>query len=120
MTYGLLSVTVTLRRPAKWPGYLRHLCCRGAVMDLGPMRKSYRGDQEVLPLPLGHGKGVSSNYLPKGWRSILKATGFRGHPVERREFQRQPLGRAKGETQINVTHRPLDFRAHLCWNPALF
>lgn len=48
MTCGLLSVTVTFRRPAKWPGYFRHLCCRGAVMDLGPMRKSYRGDREAF------------------------------------------------------------------------
>uniref|UniRef100_A0A8C6RPX2 Pyridoxine 5'-phosphate oxidase n=1 Tax=Nannospalax galili TaxID=1026970 RepID=A0A8C6RPX2_NANGA len=48
MTCGLLGVTVTFRRPAKWSGYLRHLCGRGAVMDLGPMRKSYRGDQEAF------------------------------------------------------------------------
>uniref|UniRef100_A0A8C8W878 Pyridoxine 5'-phosphate oxidase n=1 Tax=Peromyscus maniculatus bairdii TaxID=230844 RepID=A0A8C8W878_PERMB len=47
MTCGLLSVTVTFRRPSKWPGYLRHLCW-SAVMDLGPMRKSYRGDREAF------------------------------------------------------------------------
>jgi hypothetical protein len=47
MTYGLLGVAVTFGRPAKWPRYLRHLCGRGAVMDLGPMRKNYRGDREV-------------------------------------------------------------------------
>uniref|UniRef100_A0A8C2MP09 Pyridoxine 5'-phosphate oxidase n=1 Tax=Cricetulus griseus TaxID=10029 RepID=A0A8C2MP09_CRIGR len=48
MTCALLSVTATFGRPSKWPGYLRHLCCRGAVMDLGPMRKSYRGDREAF------------------------------------------------------------------------
>ncbi|XP_047400328.1 pyridoxine-5'-phosphate oxidase isoform X2 [Sciurus carolinensis] len=48
MTCGLRGVTVTFGRPAKWPGYLRHLCSRGAVMDLGPMRKSYRGDREAF------------------------------------------------------------------------
>ncbi|KAM4823217.1 pyridoxine-5'-phosphate oxidase isoform X2 [Urocitellus parryii] len=48
MTCGLRGVTVTFGRPAKWPGYLRHLCSRGAAMDLGPMRKSYRGDRETF------------------------------------------------------------------------
>uniref|UniRef100_A0A8D2DE63 Pyridoxine-5'-phosphate oxidase n=1 Tax=Sciurus vulgaris TaxID=55149 RepID=A0A8D2DE63_SCIVU len=48
MTCGLRGVTVTFGRPAKWSGYLRHLCSRGAVMDLGPMRKSYRGDREAF------------------------------------------------------------------------
>nr|XP_020010832.1 pyridoxine-5'-phosphate oxidase isoform X2 [Castor canadensis] len=48
MTYGLLGVAVTFGRPAKWPRYLRHLCGRGAVMDLGPMRKNYRGDREAF------------------------------------------------------------------------
>ncbi|XP_071459601.1 pyridoxine-5'-phosphate oxidase isoform X2 [Marmota flaviventris] len=48
MTCGLRGVTVTFGRPAKWPGYLRHLCIRGAAMDLGPMRKSYRGDREAF------------------------------------------------------------------------
>lgn len=47
MTCGLRGVTVTFGRPAEWPLYLRYLCGRGAVMDLGPMRKSYRGDREV-------------------------------------------------------------------------
>ncbi|XP_074176698.1 pyridoxine-5'-phosphate oxidase isoform X2 [Rhinolophus sinicus] len=48
MTCGLRGVTVTFWRPAEWPHYLRHLCGRGAVMDLGPMRKSYRGDREAF------------------------------------------------------------------------
>uniref|UniRef100_A0A671GCQ9 Pyridoxine-5'-phosphate oxidase n=1 Tax=Rhinolophus ferrumequinum TaxID=59479 RepID=A0A671GCQ9_RHIFE len=48
MTCGLRGVTVTFGRPAEWPHYLRHLCGRGAVMDLGPMRKSYRGDREAF------------------------------------------------------------------------
>ncbi|KAB1251133.1 Pyridoxine-5'-phosphate oxidase, partial [Camelus dromedarius] len=46
MTCALRGVIVTFRRPAVWPGYLRYLCSRGAVMDLGPMRKNYRGDRE--------------------------------------------------------------------------
>lgn len=65
MTRGLRGVTVTFGRPAKWPGYLRHLCSRGAVMDLGPMRKSYRGDREVQPLgqglPQGREKGAAES-----------------------------------------------------------
>ncbi|XP_073091599.1 pyridoxine-5'-phosphate oxidase isoform X2 [Manis javanica] len=48
MTCGLRGVSVTFGRPAEWPQYLRHLCGRGAVMDLGPMRKSYRGDREAF------------------------------------------------------------------------
>ncbi|XP_008072098.1 pyridoxine-5'-phosphate oxidase isoform X3 [Carlito syrichta] len=48
MTYGLRSVTATFGRPAEWPSYLRHLCGRSAAMDLGPMRKSYRGDREAF------------------------------------------------------------------------
>ncbi|XP_048970723.1 pyridoxine-5'-phosphate oxidase isoform X3 [Canis lupus dingo] len=47
MTCGLRGVTVTFGRPAGWPRYLHHLCGGGVVMDLGPMRKSYRGDREV-------------------------------------------------------------------------
>ncbi|KAB1251132.1 Pyridoxine-5'-phosphate oxidase, partial [Camelus dromedarius] len=48
MTCALRGVIVTFRRPAVWPGYLRYLCSRGAVMDLGPMRKNYRGDREAF------------------------------------------------------------------------
>uniref|UniRef100_A0A8C9CRV9 Pyridoxine-5'-phosphate oxidase n=1 Tax=Phocoena sinus TaxID=42100 RepID=A0A8C9CRV9_PHOSS len=48
MTFGLRGVIVTFGRPAEWPRCLRHLCSRGAVMDLGPMRKSYRGDREAF------------------------------------------------------------------------
>ncbi|XP_062072934.1 pyridoxine-5'-phosphate oxidase [Lepus europaeus] len=48
MTCGLRGVTVKFGRPAEWPGYVRHLCGRGAAMDLGPMRKSYRGDREAF------------------------------------------------------------------------
>uniref|UniRef100_A0A2K6SMQ5 Pyridoxine-5'-phosphate oxidase n=1 Tax=Saimiri boliviensis boliviensis TaxID=39432 RepID=A0A2K6SMQ5_SAIBB len=48
MTCWLRSVTATFGRPAEWPGYFRHLCGRGAAMDLGPMRKSYRGDREAF------------------------------------------------------------------------
>uniref|UniRef100_A0A8C9DHM2 Pyridoxine-5'-phosphate oxidase n=1 Tax=Prolemur simus TaxID=1328070 RepID=A0A8C9DHM2_PROSS len=48
MTWGLRGVTATFGRPAQWPGYLRRLCGRGAAMDLGPMRKSYRGDREAF------------------------------------------------------------------------
>ncbi|PNI19376.1 PNPO isoform 4 [Pan troglodytes] len=46
MTCWLRGVTATFGRPAEWPGYLSHLCGRSAAMDLGPMRKSYRGDRE--------------------------------------------------------------------------
>ncbi|XP_027481817.1 pyridoxine-5'-phosphate oxidase isoform X2 [Zalophus californianus] len=48
MTCGLRSVTVTFGRPAEWPRYLHKLCSGGGVMDLGPMRKSYRGDREAF------------------------------------------------------------------------
>uniref|UniRef100_A0A8C9LW23 Pyridoxine-5'-phosphate oxidase n=1 Tax=Piliocolobus tephrosceles TaxID=591936 RepID=A0A8C9LW23_9PRIM len=48
MTCRLRGVTATFGRPAEWPGYLRHLCGRSAAMDLGPMRKSYRGDREAF------------------------------------------------------------------------
>ncbi|XP_012517632.1 PREDICTED: pyridoxine-5'-phosphate oxidase isoform X2 [Propithecus coquereli] len=47
MTWRLRGVTATFGRPAQWPGYFR-LCGRGAAMDLGPMRKSYRGDREAF------------------------------------------------------------------------
>uniref|UniRef100_A0A9L0KBK9 Pyridoxine-5'-phosphate oxidase n=1 Tax=Equus asinus TaxID=9793 RepID=A0A9L0KBK9_EQUAS len=51
MTCRLRGVIVTFGRAAEWPRYLchlRHLCGRGAIMDLGPMRKSYRGDREAF------------------------------------------------------------------------
>ncbi|KAM9597048.1 pyridoxine-5'-phosphate oxidase isoform 2-T2 [Trichechus inunguis] len=48
MTCGLRSVAVTFGRRAEWPGYQRHLCGRSAIMDLGPMRKNYRGDLEAF------------------------------------------------------------------------
>uniref|UniRef100_A0A4X1UNG6 Pyridoxine-5'-phosphate oxidase n=1 Tax=Sus scrofa TaxID=9823 RepID=A0A4X1UNG6_PIG len=48
MTCGLRGVIVTFGRPAQWPRYARHLCSRGAVMDLGPMRKSYCGEREAF------------------------------------------------------------------------
>uniref|UniRef100_H0V0A3 Pyridoxamine 5'-phosphate oxidase n=1 Tax=Cavia porcellus TaxID=10141 RepID=H0V0A3_CAVPO len=48
MTCGLRSVAAIFGRPPGWPGYLRQLCGDGAVMDLGPMRKSYRGDREAF------------------------------------------------------------------------
>ncbi|XP_058416774.1 pyridoxine-5'-phosphate oxidase isoform X2 [Diceros bicornis minor] len=51
MTCRLWGVILTFGRSAEWPRYLchlRHLCGRGAVMDLGPMRKSYRGDREAF------------------------------------------------------------------------
>ncbi|KAM8944711.1 pyridoxine-5'-phosphate oxidase isoform 2-T3 [Lycaon pictus] len=48
MTCGLRGVTATFGRPAGWPRYLHHLCGGGVVMDLGPMRKSYRGDREAF------------------------------------------------------------------------
>ncbi|XP_025219056.1 pyridoxine-5'-phosphate oxidase isoform X3 [Theropithecus gelada] len=48
MTCWLRGVTATFGRPAEWPGYLRHLRGRSAAMDLGPMRKSYRGDREAF------------------------------------------------------------------------
>ncbi|PNJ66398.1 PNPO isoform 5 [Pongo abelii] len=48
MTCWLRGVTATFGRPAEWPGYLSHLCGRSAAMDLGPMRKSYRGDREAF------------------------------------------------------------------------
>lgn len=59
MTCGLRGVTVTFGRPAEWPRYLHLLYGGGVSMDLGPMRKSYRGDREVRPpgqdLPPGGG-----------------------------------------------------------------
>uniref|UniRef100_A0A8C3YBM5 Pyridoxine-5'-phosphate oxidase n=1 Tax=Catagonus wagneri TaxID=51154 RepID=A0A8C3YBM5_9CETA len=48
MTCGLRGVIVTFGRPAEWPRYARHLCSRGAIMDLGTMRKSYCGEREVF------------------------------------------------------------------------
>lgn len=77
MTCGLLRVTATFRRPAKWPGFLHHLCCRGAVMDLGPMRKCYRGDQEVPPQPLRARK----EGVPEPYTNGLEGApwGVRGH-----------------------------------------
>ncbi|XP_063484896.1 pyridoxine-5'-phosphate oxidase isoform X3 [Symphalangus syndactylus] len=48
MTRWLRGVTATFGRPTEWPGYLSHLCGRSAAMDLGPMRKSYRGDREAF------------------------------------------------------------------------
>ncbi|XP_004092739.2 pyridoxine-5'-phosphate oxidase isoform X2 [Nomascus leucogenys] len=48
MTCWLRGVTATFGRPTEWPGYLSHLCGRSAAMDLGPMRKSYRGDREAF------------------------------------------------------------------------
>ncbi|XP_032019257.1 pyridoxine-5'-phosphate oxidase isoform X2 [Hylobates moloch] len=48
MTCWLRGVTATFGRPTDWPGYLSHLCGRSAAMDLGPMRKSYRGDREAF------------------------------------------------------------------------
>uniref|UniRef100_A0A8D0XMZ9 Pyridoxine-5'-phosphate oxidase n=1 Tax=Sus scrofa TaxID=9823 RepID=A0A8D0XMZ9_PIG len=48
MTCGLRGVIVTFGRPAQWPRYARHLCSRGAVMDLGPMRRSYCGEREAF------------------------------------------------------------------------
>ncbi|XP_070245852.1 pyridoxine-5'-phosphate oxidase isoform X2 [Bos mutus] len=48
MIFWLRSVIVTFGRPAEWPRCLRHLCSRGAAMDLGPMRKTYRGDPEAF------------------------------------------------------------------------
>lgn len=110
MTHGLLSVPVTFRRPAKWPGYLRHLCRRGAVMDLGPMRKSYRGDREVPPPPPGRGKGVSLGHLPKGalgFRGPLtEQQGFRGHPDGRRRLRDNHWG-AQGKRGLRCARGPL-------------
>ncbi|XP_054545212.1 pyridoxine-5'-phosphate oxidase isoform X2 [Talpa occidentalis] len=48
MTFGLRGVPVTSWRPVRWPPRLRRLCGLGAGMDLGPMRKSYRGDREAF------------------------------------------------------------------------
>uniref|UniRef100_A0A8C7AKU7 Pyridoxine-5'-phosphate oxidase n=1 Tax=Neovison vison TaxID=452646 RepID=A0A8C7AKU7_NEOVI len=48
MTCGLRGVTLTFGRPAEWPRYLHHLYGGGVSMDLGPMRKSYRGDREAF------------------------------------------------------------------------
>lgn len=69
-------------------------------MDLGPMRKSYRGDQEVQPLPPGHEKGVPLSQLPGGWRSAVGPRGpLIGQPdlgitlMGKRGFQRQQLRR---------------------------
>lgn len=60
MTCGLRGVTVTFGRPGEWPRYLHHLCGGGVVMDLGPMRKSYRGDREVRP----PGQGLPQGGVP--------------------------------------------------------
>uniref|UniRef100_A0AC11CAM5 Pyridoxamine 5'-phosphate oxidase n=1 Tax=Ovis aries TaxID=9940 RepID=A0AC11CAM5_SHEEP len=48
MTFRLRSVIVTFGRSSEWPRCLRHLCSRGAAMDLGPMRKTYLGDPEAF------------------------------------------------------------------------
>ncbi|XP_057572093.1 pyridoxine-5'-phosphate oxidase isoform X1 [Hippopotamus amphibius kiboko] len=48
MTFGLRDFIVIFRRPAQWSSCLRHLCGRRAVMDLGPLRKSYRGEHEAF------------------------------------------------------------------------
>ncbi|KAM6163228.1 pyridoxine-5'-phosphate oxidase [Rhynchocyon petersi] len=48
MTCTLRRATVTFGRRAELLGYLRYLCSRGAAMDLGPMRKNYRGDREAF------------------------------------------------------------------------
>ncbi|PNJ66396.1 PNPO isoform 2 [Pongo abelii] len=70
MTCWLRGVTATFGRPAEWPGYLSHLCGRSAAMDLGPMRKSYRGDREVPPpgpgLLQGRGKRGPRRHLQRG------------------------------------------------------
>lgn len=51
---------MTFGRPGEWPRYLHHLCGGGVVMDLGPMRKSYRGDREVRP----PGQGLPQGGVP--------------------------------------------------------
>lgn len=56
MTFVLRGVTVTFLRPAECTHYLHHLCRHSAGMDLGPMRKSYRGDREVAGAATGAGE----------------------------------------------------------------
>lgn len=55
------------------------------------MRKSYRGDREVQPLPPGHEKGVSLRLGASV--ATYRATGFRDHGGGKTGFQRQQLER---------------------------
>lgn len=84
MTFGLRGVIVTFGRPAEWPRCLRHLCSRGAVMDLGPMRKSYRGDREVTP-PRRASAGA-------GAQGIRVIAGAEGNGRDNLGFLFHPLG----------------------------
>lgn len=115
MTCGLRGVTVTFGRPAEWPHYLRHLCGRGAVMDLGPMRKSYRGDREV-PSPGGVSRSGGatggpeslveergSRRNPTGFQGPPRgARGLGGSPRGRRGFKVNQLGRGSGEARTKM------------------
>lgn len=100
MTCGLRGVSVTFGRPAEWPQYLRHLCGRGAVMDLGPMRKSYRGDREV---PWASGQPPAGGLGTGGPESSLKGRGedphgFSGPPRGTRKFGVTPVGEGGSRT----------------------
>uniref|UniRef100_A0A2I3H3H3 Pyridoxamine 5'-phosphate oxidase n=1 Tax=Nomascus leucogenys TaxID=61853 RepID=A0A2I3H3H3_NOMLE len=68
MTCWLRGVTATFGRPTEWPGYLSHLCGRSAAMDLGPMRKSYRGDRERWKTLCSH---VATEGLWERWLPLL-------------------------------------------------
>lgn len=112
MTCGLRVVTVTFWRLTGWPHCLRYLCGRGVVMDLGPMRKSYRGDREVPslggvfrsgkgtgppPRVIGGGEGEWEEPKPTVFlgpprgASELVCRGWGSSPWEKRA-QRHPTG----------------------------
>lgn len=65
--------------------------------------------------------------LAKGWRSALC---FQGPLTRQRDlgvtlmgeegFRDSYWGGPQGNRGLTCTHRPLDIRTHLCWNPALF
>ena len=84
---------MTFGRPAEWPRCLRHLCSRGAAMDLGPMRKTYRGDPEV-PLPcrasavISRGEGHGRD--PLGF--LIHLLGLGVTPMGEAGVQRQSMG----------------------------
>ena len=106
MTFRLRSVIVTFGRSSEWPRCLRHLCSRGAAMDLGPMRKTYLGDPEV-PLPcrasavISRGEGHGRD--PLGF--LIHLLGLGVTLWEKRGFKDNQWGRVSGETRMKVDSR---------------
>ena len=114
MTCGLRGVIVTFGRPAQWPRYARHLCSRGAVMDLGPMRKSYCGEREVPPRGWASaGSGAQgTGVISGGEGNGRNPSGFLVHPmglgvvpVGEGELKDNRQGRGSGERKIKMDSR---------------